>query len=305
MRGHVQNAATLILFSLISQIAEAEAQQAHPSDAATVNPPEAIPDLICFWDFQEPAGSDRVAKGPHRYTLAEMEGPIERADGGVFGPFCADLRHPQWFRIPRADCPALDLSGKHEVTVVAWIQRESSRGWQYVAGMWNERDARRQYALFTCGVWQTDWRTFTRTPAKHQAHGYVSEVGGATPGHPFCFSYATGAARLEPGRWYMLAFTYDHEAIRVYVDGKLDVQEHYNPFPWNKPIFDGGREGADFTVAQRALPRWPQYPDGPFSGQEGFDGRIGGLAVYRRALEDEEIRQLAAKTLPSVSPAAP
>ncbi len=266
-------------------------------DSGPAAGPEAIPDLICFWDFQEPAGQDRVARGPHRYALREMLGPIRRAEGGVFGEHCAELEHPQWFRIAREDCPALDLHGETEVTVVAWIQRESDRSWQYIAGVWNERDAKRQYALFTCGHKQTDSRTYERTRAEDQAHGYVSDVGGAPPGRPFCFSYATGKTKLKKGRWYMLAFTYDRKEIRVYVDGKLDAQGHRNPFAFDKPVFDGGRDGADFTVAHRALPTWPGYPNRPFPMEEGFDGKIGGLAVYSRALTANEIEKLCAATM--------
>ncbi len=50
--------------------------------------------LISFWDFQEEAGQDRVAKGPHLYRLMEMSGPIQRVDDGVRGPYAAqfDLR---------------------------------------------------------------------------------------------------------------------------------------------------------------------------------------------------------------------
>jgi hypothetical protein len=73
------------------------------------------------------------------------------------------------------------------VTVIAWIKRRTDVHWQYITGMWNEHDKARQYALFTSGHKQTNALTMERTPADNQAHGYVSDVGGATPGHPFCF----------------------------------------------------------------------------------------------------------------------
>ncbi|MFO8015111.1 MAG: LamG-like jellyroll fold domain-containing protein [Phycisphaerae bacterium] len=159
--------------------------------------------------------------------------------------------------------------------------------------MWNETEAERQYALFVNGHRKTDWRTFTRTPADCQPHAYTSAEGGATPGNPFCFSYATGATRLAKNRWYFLAATYDRQALRVYADGRLDALEHYNPFRYpGKPIFDGGAEGADFTVAQRAVPFWPDYPEGKHEKAVGFAGRLGGLAVYRRALAAKEIQKI-------------
>ncbi len=182
--------------------------------------------------------------------------------------------------------------------MVAWIKREADNPWQYIAGMWNERDAKRQYALFTCGHKMTNYRTMERVPAHNQVQGYVSNVGGATPGKSYCFSYATGKTKVERGSWMMIAYTYDHEMIKVYVNGELDVNGDYNPFVWNEPIYDGGKEGADFTVAQQALPKWPGYPEveEPTHGN-GFGGTLGGLAIYRKALSEEDIQRLYQSTM--------
>ena len=95
----------------------------------------------------------------------------------------------------------------------------------------------------------------------------------------------------------MLAFTYDGEWIKVYVDGKLDKNGNYNPFRYDGPIYNGGENGADFTVAQRDHPKWPSYPEGTPNYDEGFDGKIGGLAVYNRALNAEEIMNLYKSTM--------
>ena len=281
------------------------AQTASEPDPA----PTDVPGLLAFWDFQEPAGTPRLSKGRYAYALEEMNGPIRRADDGVFGPHSADLDWGQWLRAKREDAPGLDLHGsEQEVTVVAWVKRESDRVWQYIAGVWDEGDAAhqgeasgtgegapgRQYGLFMSGAWQTDHTTYERTRAEHQAMGYVSATGGATPGHPFAFDYATGATFLEQDRWYMLAYTFNGEALRVYVDGQLDANGNYNPFPYDGPIYEGG---ADFTVALRRVPKWPAYPEGVPENAAGFDGRLGGLAVYGRALTSEEVAGLYQATL--------
>jgi len=272
-----------------------------------ISPLLKIPDLITFWSFQEPAGTSRRSTGRFQYELTEMNGPIERANDGVFGPYCADLEWGQWFRIPRASCPGLDLHGEgQQVTMVAWIKRESDRLWQFIAGVWDEGDKgfigqprgegprapARQYAMFISGAWQNDYTSYERTAARDQAMGYVSSHGGATPGATAAFDYATGKTRLKTDRWYMLAYTYDGKWISVYVDGELDSNGNYNPFSFDGPIHDGRRGGADFTVAQRDHPHWPHYPEGVADFEEGFDGRIGGLAVYDRALSSDEIRSL-------------
>src|SRR5690606_33974197 len=123
---------------------------------------DAIPGLICLWDFQETPHGDLVSVGPHRYALTEMNGPIERASGGVLGPRCLGIRRGQWLRLPRRDCPALDLHGRASLTVMAWVARGADNLWQYIAGMWDERGGRRQYALFTSGHKQAHCNDLTR-----------------------------------------------------------------------------------------------------------------------------------------------
>jgi len=269
--------------------------------------PEDIPNLISFWDFQEPSGQAKIATGKHQYALEEMNGPIERVEDGVFGPYSADLQWGQWFRVKRSEAPGLDLHGdEQQITMISWVKRESDRVWQYIAGMWNEGDMKfkgkpggkgegapaRQYAIFINGAWQNDYATYERTRAEYQPMGYISPFGGATPDHPFAFDYATGKTKMKQNQWYMVAFTFDGEAIKVYLDGQLDENSNYNPFLYDGPIYDPGPTGADFTVAQRDHPRWPTYPEAVPEYEEGFDGRIGGLAIYDRALSADEIKSL-------------
>ncbi|MBC8135662.1 MAG: LamG domain-containing protein, partial [Fibrella sp.] len=35
--------------------------------------PENFPDLISFWDFSEPTGKERVARGIHPYRLRDSD----------------------------------------------------------------------------------------------------------------------------------------------------------------------------------------------------------------------------------------
>jgi len=276
--------------------------------------PLAIPDLVTFWNFQNSQqGDDLTSEGSYHYTLEEMNGPIRRENDGVFGPSSLAIVRGQWLRIKREDCPALDIHGKEEVTIVAWIKRRVDNHWQYIAGMWDEGDKRfkgkvrgegpgapaRQYALFANGHKQANYKSLTRTNADNQAHGYVSDSGGATPGKPFSFSYATGASFIEEDQWTMIAFTYDHQALKVYHNGRLDKNPNYNPFYWDQPIHDGAEDGADFTVAQRSVPSWPDYPKGEPGNEVGYGGLLGGLAVYRRALTEQEIKQLYTSTMRS------
>lgn len=241
--------------------------------------PTDIRDLVCFWTFQELAGSPRRAIGPYPYELREMAGPVSRVEGGVFGPYALRIEEGQWLAVPRLQGPALDIHGpRAQVTVVAWLKRgrRSQNGCEAVAGVWGETQRKRQYCLFlNLGIWDS----------ADQVGAHVSAIGGPTPGHPWCMDAAIGATPVDRERWHVCAMTYDGAYARAYLDGRLDARGERNPYRYGGGLFDGGPDGADFTVG--AVHR---------SGEMGnwYVGLLGGLAVYRRALSDEELAALAA-----------
>jgi hypothetical protein len=242
----------------------------------------STPNLISFWDFQEEAGKEREAKGPYPYRLSEMNGPISRVDEGVFGQHAMLLDFGQWLRISRSDCPALNLHGPNaQVTVAAWIKWDQTDfiRCEAIAGMWDETRLKRQYCLFiNLRIWDS----------AEQVCGHVSSVGGPTEGYMYCMDAAIGQTRIIPNVWQFVAFTYDGAHAKAYLNGRLDVRDTFNPYHYEGGLFDGGLDGADFTVG--AVDR---------SGEPGnfFTGVLGGLAVYNRALSDEELRKLAAETI--------
>jgi hypothetical protein len=186
--------------------------------------------------------------------------------------------------IERAQIGALDLHGKDaQVTVAAWIRREDKSSWQAVAGVWDETRGKRQYCLFLNAPRGTQADEMKRYPLANRTHGHVSAIGGATPGDKACITYSSGATEIPLHEWHCLAMTYDGRESRVYVDGKLDALEHYNPFPYADGLFDGGAKGAPFTVG--AVHRGGEW--GNF-----FGGQIGGLAIFRRALNEAEMLAL-------------
>ncbi|MBX3740947.1 MAG: LamG domain-containing protein [Akkermansiaceae bacterium] len=244
------------------------------------------PDLIAFWDFQEPAGSPRVSKGgTQALSLVEKKGEVARVEGGVFGPHAAEIAYGQRFQIDRKDVGPLDLHGKEaQVTVVAWVKRRDKQAWQAIAGLWDETRAKRQYCLFLNAPTATRADEMKRYPVDNRIHGHVSAIGGGTPGNKYCITYSSGATKIPLGEWQCLAMSYDGKASRVFVNGKLDAWEQRNPLPYADGLFDGGADGSDFTVG--AVHRGGSW--GNF-----FGGTIGGLAVFKRALAEEEIAALA------------
>lgn len=254
--------------------------------------PTSLPGLLAFWDFQAEGPGHRAA-GEAPWVLEEMGGPLARAGEGLFGPSALHVAFGQWLRIPRERLGALNIHGGQPLTVLAWVKPDSARPWQFLAGVWNEHDHRRQYALFYNGAWQFDFEARARTACARRVHAYLSREGGHTPGDPACFSYATGATELETGQWHCLGLTWDGQWLAAWANGRVDSHPRHNPMPFDGPIFDGGPEGADFTVAQRAMAAWHGYPEAPMPVEEGFSGLLGGLAIYQRALVHSEMEALA------------
>lgn len=243
--------------------------------------PQGVEGLVCYWDFHEAAGEERISVGEADYRLEEVGGPIERTEGGPFGEFSVRLKSGQYFRIPRGGFPKIDFHGAEaRFTLVAWVKRERDSRWQTVAGVWNESRKQRQYCLFIDGSTRADSRTMTRKPCDNLVHGHVSDVGGPSPGEKFCITYSTSPVPVVVGKWQMVAMTYDGEESRAVVDGRFVKDEGRNPFPAQGPMFHGD---ADFTVG--AVDRSNEM--GNF-----FAGSLGGLAIYSRMLSAEELAGL-------------
>lgn len=234
------------------------------------------PEPICRWLFQEPEGEPRVSEGRHAYALIEQEGPVTRVEDGVCGTHCAELREGQWFNLPRKDCPALNLHGEQPLSVVAWVKRakKSFRQCEAVAGMWNETGGTRQYCLFLdLAIWDS----------RDSVCGHVSATGKPSPGYEYCMEAGIGAQPVSFGEWHQVAFTFDGNWVRVYLDGKFDYRPGLSPYFWPRAINDGGMQGSDFTVG--AVYRWSEMGN-------HFVGCIGGLSVYDTVLSEDQISGL-------------
>lgn len=247
--------------------------------------------LVSFWRFQEENGS-RKAEGAYPAELLEGEPGIKRAEGGLFGPYSLQLKSGQWLRVPREKLGPLNIHGpKAQVTVIAWVKREGKNFWQSIAGVWDETHSARQYMLFLNARTRTDASIMKRIPSQNRIHAHISSSGGPSPGEKFWVSYASSGSEVPMQEWHMIALTYDAEFIRVYLDGKLDAEKNFNPFPYAEGIFDGGTKGADFTVGANHVAGIPN--------NNRFSGQMAGVAVFDRALSDEEMALLARKTLPA------
>jgi hypothetical protein len=247
--------------------------------------PTDLAGCISFWDFQEPAGAARTARGLHAAALHERDGGVERVAGGVFGPWAARFADGGRAHLfcPRNRVGALDRHGRGrdaEVTVVAWVRRaaKARRECQAVAGIWGETFGGRQYCLFL---------DLTIHGSGHQVCGHVSGVGGPSFGQRYCMDAGIGATAVPFAAWHCIAFSYDGARICAHLDGRLDERPGLNPFAYGLGLHDGQPEPSDFTVG--AVHR---------HGEMGnhFVGDLGGLAVYGRCLRADELADLATLT---------
>jgi hypothetical protein len=169
-------------------------------------------------------------------------------------------------------------------------------GWHtqtgFIGGMWNEYQdgGKRQYGLFV---------SLPHYNGRDQVCGHISWTGKPTPPFPYSIDYSASNQPVDAGEWSCVAFTYDGQYIRSFLNGEFEAREPelirntkgFEGYPdgliqSKNPYYfpDGmGNNGSDFTVGAVLLK----------SGMGNFyKGLIGGLAVFDRALSESEIKSL-------------
>ncbi|WP_206293148.1 LamG domain-containing protein [Humisphaera borealis] len=281
---------------------------------------EKMPGLVAFWTFGEKAGEPRASRGtPNKHELIEVGGPIARADGGPYSGYSAEFNGKQYLKIPYAQTRDLNIAGpKAAVSMFAVVRIIDLKQSRTIAGMWSEGKGRdddsgtRQYAMLM---------NMPTYGGNRQLVPHISAEGGVTrradgSAFPWCADYAATRKEVPEEQWCTLAFTYDGAYIRAYINGVLDARpldpvkdkrnDRYftsegpngkdrgmNPYFHGRGIFQFDPEkhkttkpdgGSDFTVAAR-------FAVGSML-KEATRGKFGGLAVFNRALSDEEVLKL-------------
>ena len=301
----------LALASLLPLIATA--------DDAAIASVSKTPGLVAFWTFGEAAGQPRESTGTkEKLPLMEVNGPIARVEGGPFSGYCAELNGRQYWQIKHQDLGALDISGPDaQVSMFAVVYIENLKKSKTIAGIWsegkgaNDDSGTRQYALLM---------NMPTYGGSRQLTPHVSSEGGVTrradgSAFPWCADYAASKSEVPEGKWCTLGFTYDSKYLRSYVDGiceprALDaVKDKRNDPYFTKEGPDGKDRGmnpyyhgrgifrydpalhaktkiapSDFTVGSRMAV-------GSMTG-EATKGKFAGLAVFNRALTEEEMKRL-------------
>ena len=280
---------------------------------------QSMPGLVAFWTFGEEAGRPRLSTGTKEpLPLAEVNGPIPRVEGGPFSGFSAQLDGRQWFRIPHAELGGLDISGPNaQVSMFAVVSIDDVPRSRTIAGIWSEGAGEdddtgtRQYALLL---------HMPSYGGDRKVTPHISSEGGVTYRRdgsrlPWNADYAASKSNVPEKQWCTVGFTYDSRFIRAYLNGVMEPRsldaakdnrtDRYftsegpdgkdrgmNPYYHGRGIFrydpavhaKTKMAPADFTVGARQA--------GGSMLIDAFRGKFGGLAVFDRALTDDEMKRL-------------
>lgn len=308
----------LLYVTLATLFTVTSLQAAEPTGDPTVV--QKTKGLVAFWTFAEAPGEPRLSVATdEKLPLTEVGGAIERVEGGPFSGYSAKLDGKHYFRLPYAETGALNISGKDaQVSMFAVVKLDEMKRGVTIAGIWsegkgaNDDTGTRQYSMLL---------NMPTYGGPRQLTPHISAEGGVTrrtdgSAFPWCADYAASRSEVPTGQWVTLGFTYDAQYIRAYFNGvleerKLDAAKDkrtdryftqegpngkdrgMNPYYHGRGIFKYDPKqhaetkpsgGADFTVGAR-------YAVGSFLG-EAMRGQFGGLAVFDRALSDEEMAAL-------------
>lgn len=151
---------------------------------------------------------------------------------------------------------ALNFNGKDELTVCAWVNAKNA---EPVAGV----------VAGCCGT----------IIAQRDANGWALRFDGRNANSEFEFivcpnwqgdgGFGATKNKVKPGEWHYLTGVVAKKVMRLYLDGEMVVEG-----PFSGPITSNGPE----TEIGHA-------------GDGGFIGVIDEVAIYNRALDDNEIKQ--------------
>jgi len=280
----------ITLFLFVSLLIKAQSNKKQ-TNSETISKIKQTSGLVALWDFSEKEGRNRKATGLGKFPLKEQNGALPRINEGPLSGYSAQFGNKAFLVLENSKTGALNIFGENQgVTVIAWVKWEGNTG--FVGGMWNEYQdgGKRQYGLFV---------SLPHYNGRDQVCGHISKTGKPTPPFPYSIDYSASSQPVAKGEWQCVAFTYDGEWIKSYLNGDfqsrepelIDNTKGFQGYPEGliqskNPYYfpDGmGNNGSDFTVGAVLLK----------SGMGNyFNGLIGGLAVFSRALNQDEIEKL-------------
>lgn len=282
----------LIITTSLFIVQSAFSKQARNPNTELINFIKSIDGFVALWDFKELPGNQRNAIGKGSFPLNEANGEIIRTAEGPVSGYSIKLDGNNYLTLPNNLTSQLNIYGPYkQVTVIAFVNWEGTSN-AFVGGMWNEyKDGgKRQYGLFI---------SLPHYNGANQVCGHISKTGKPTPPFPYSIDYSASKQKVPKDEWCCVGFTYDGENIKSFFNGIFEARtpeliNHTSGFegypegivqsknPYYFPD-EMGNNGSDFTVGAVLL----KNGMGNF-----FKGYIGGLAVFDKALTEEEMERI-------------
>lgn len=279
----------ILVFSILSVVKKDTITSSNSELVAKVKSTDG---LVAFWDFKEKSGKDRIAYGLGKFPLREQKGPLLRINEGPLSGYSTIFRNNGFLSLDHSLTGKLNIYGSNQgLTIMAWIKWTGEQT-GFIGGMWNEYEdgGKRQYGLFV---------SLPHYNGRNQVCGHISKTGKPTLPFPFSIDYSASKQTVPVNQWVCVSFTYDGQYIKSFLNGEFGAREPelidntkgYDGYPdgliqsKNPYLFtDGiGNNKSDFTVGSVLLK----------SGMGNFfKGQIGGLAIFNRALSEEELKRL-------------
>ena len=210
--------------------------------------------LVGYWNFDDKTnlGNDNSKEGNHSATKGNA---TWTKDGKFGGALSCDGK--SWIEVPNSDSVSIKID---QVSLLLWINFvEVGNFYQHLI--------------------------IKTTPGVQTAyHISLCRNGYATGGFYFDANTPDRALNMtkeapEPDVWYHLAGVYDGKELRIYLDGKLA---------------EGAKqEGFDNPVAQSGnlvQVKEPLTIGADMKGENGCRGLLDEIAVFNRALTEEELK---------------
>jgi hypothetical protein len=264
------------------------------------------PNCVAFWPFQDGPGVDPVDI-KNGYVLRKTGAALPAAvTGGVFGEQALYFSDGGLYAtkagappgIPAI--PALDIYGPEaQFSIVVWY-RDYAFPYapleyavsKFVAGLWDETEpGHRQYAMFLSVGDDAEDRVISYFCSLSNAGGKSFNDGFPDDIYNHEWAGSGQPPLVNDSVMHFTVATYDGMAARAYLDGEL-VPFTYGTHGQRNPFTSGDGGGisggpeliGDFTVGIHKV-------GGNWDTQ--FTGVIAGVAVFDRALTEEEIDDMA------------
>jgi hypothetical protein len=279
MRRAAHVLAALLLLAGVVAAKKPKKQEAH----AVPQPPAVDSVTVALWSFDENGGPIAGDSGPFRMTGTAA--PDARTDFGRYRSARIFNRTQQSFVIVPPN-PMMNLRGPLSIEAWVYINSWSNYEMQMIAARWSPVPGDQSWVFGVSGLKE-------KYPVVPQGPELFAAAVLDVPATRLVFAMQPAEAAsmvsfasvgsLPQGRWVHVAATADGEAVRLYIDGRMDSQfaTRHTPRASLAPIVFGGFVDPRRISDQSGHMQIDGSSD--YSSFYGFDGAIDEVRLSSTA----------------------